>query len=197
MWKNKMKENSVPEAIILDRDGTLIVDKEFVHKISDVEFLPRTIAGLKQVAKETKLIIITNQAGIGRGLYKEEDYKKCRDYIHEQLKKEGVIIVAEYFCPHHPTKGIIPYNIDCTCRKPETALFEQAVKDFALNPEKCWCIGDMRRDIIPGQKLGMKGILVKTGFGGQGGEGDPVTPEYVAEDLYDAIEYIRKQEEKV
>lgn len=182
----------MPEAIILDRDGTLIVDKAFVHKISDVEFFPRTIEALKHVPKETKLIIITNQAGIGRGLYKEEDYKKCRDYIHEQLKKEGITIAAEYFCPHHPTKGIPPYNKECACRKPKTELFERAIEDFALTPENCWCIGDMRRDIIPGQKLGMKGILVKTGFGGQGGDGDQVIPEYIAEDVYDAIEFIMK-----
>ncbi len=183
----------IPEAIILDRDGTLIVNKEFVHKISDVEFFPRTIKALKHVPKETKLIIITNQAGIGRGLYKEEDYKRCRDYIHEQLKKEGITIAAEYFCPHHPKGIVAQYNKDCDCRKPKAGLFELAIKEHHLNPIQCWNIGDMRRDIIAGQKVGINGIIVKTGFGSKGGEGDPVTPEYVAEDLYDAIEFIMKK----
>jgi len=185
-----------PQAIIFDRDGTLTVDKGFTHKIEDLEFFPRVIEALKLVSKETKLIIITNQAGIARGKYKQEEYTKFRDALHKKLKENNIIITAEYFCPHHPTKGIPPFNIECECRKPAVGLFKQAIKKHNLDPEKCWSIGDMRRDIIAATRAGMKGILVKTGFGGQGGEGDEVTPDYFAEDLYDAISYIQKYEDK-
>lgn len=180
----------IPEAILFDRDGTLIVDKEYVHKIEDLEFLPRVLEALQKIKRETKIIIITNQAGIGRGVFKEKDYFKFRNHIHAVLKEKGIMVTGEYFCPHHPTKGIAPYNVECNCRKPKTALLEQAINDFNLNPKKCWTIGDMRRDIIAGQKLRMKAILVKTGFAGQGGEGDEVIPDYTAENLLDAIEYI-------
>ena len=194
--KKNVKEKMVPEAIILDRDGTLIVDKSFVHKIEDLQFFPRIIEALQNIDKRTKIIIITAQPGIGRAIFKEQDYFNFRDYIQHVLKQQGITIAAEYFCPHHPTKGIPPYNVECQCRKPNTELFEQAIKDFNLNPNKCWSIGDMRRDIVAGHRVGMKGILVKTGFGGKGGEGDAITPEYIAEDLYDAVEFITKYEEK-
>jgi D-glycero-D-manno-heptose 1,7-bisphosphate phosphatase len=188
--KKNVKE-MVPEAILFDRDGTLIVDTGFVHQIEDLEFYPQVIEALQYIDKKTKIIIITSQAGIGRGLYTEQDYFVFRDHIHSLLNEKGITIAAEYFCPHHPTKGIPPYNIECQCRKPNTALFEQAIKDFHLNPEQCWTIGDMRRDINAGQRVGMKGILVKTGFGGKGGDGDTITPDYVADNLYDAVEFIK------
>ncbi len=182
----------IPEAIIFDRDGTLIVDKEYVHKIEELQFFPRVVEALQKIDKKTKIIIITNQAGIGKGIFIEQDYLKFRNHIWKVLEDRGITIAAEYFCPHHP-KGIAPYNVECNCRKPKSGLFEQAIEEHGLSSKNCWNIGDMRRDIIAGQKLGMKGILVKTGFGGQGGDGDLVIPEYVAEDVYDAIEFIRKK----
>lgn len=182
----------MPEAILLDRDGTLILDKAYVHKIEELQFLPRVLDALQTIDKKTKIIIITNQAGIGKGIFKEEDYLKFRNHIWKVLGDKGITIAAEYFCPHHQ-KGIPPYNVECECRKPKTALLKQAIKDFNLNPKECWTIGDMRRDILAGERVGIKGILVKTGFGGKGGDGDEIHPEYVAEDLYDAIEFIRKK----
>jgi D-glycero-D-manno-heptose 1,7-bisphosphate phosphatase len=183
----------MPDAIILDRDGVLIKDKGFMHKVEELEFYPRVIEALQKVSKETKIIIITNQAGIARGIFTEQDYKKLRDHIHKIFRRNNIVITAEYFCPHHPKGTISEYTKECSCRKPASGLFEQAVKEHNLNPKNCWCIGDMRRDIIAGQRVGMKGIIVKTGFGGEGGEGDPIKPEYVAEDLYDAIKFIKKQ----
>ncbi|MFA6889315.1 MAG: HAD family hydrolase [Candidatus Woesearchaeota archaeon] len=189
-----MKEKMVPEAILFDRDGTLIEDKNFVHKIKDLKFFPRIIEALQNLDKKTKIIIVTNQAGIGKGIYTKQEYFTFRDHIHTILKEKGITIAAEYYCPHHP-KGISPYNIECQCRKPNTALFEQAIQDFNLNPKNCWTIGDMRRDIVAGQRVGMKAILVKTGFAGKGGSDEIITPEYTAEDVYDAVKYIKKYEE--
>lgn len=186
----------MPQAIILDRDGVLIKDKGFVHKIEDVELYSQVIEALQSVDKKTKLIIITNQAGIAKGIFREENYKEVRDYIHAFLKKKGIKITAEYYCPHHPEGSIPEYTKICTCRKPETALFEKALKEHQLNPKNCWTVGDMRRDILAGQRVGMKGILVKTGCAGKGGSGDEITPDYIAEDLYDAIKFIQQQEKE-
>ncbi len=185
------------QALLIDRDGVLIKDAGFVHKIEDFEFYPLVIEALQLLDKQTKIIIITNQAGIANGIFTEIEYFAFRDFLHAQFNKNGIHITAEYFCPHHPKGIVVPYNVSCSCRKPATALFEQAIKDHHLTPSKCWTIGDMRRDILAGQKVGIKGILVKTGFGGQSGSGDEVVPDYVAEDLYDAVQYIKKQENKV
>ncbi len=182
------------QAIFLDRDGVLIKDKGFVHKKEEVELYPKVIDALQLLDKQTKIIIITNQAGIAKGIFSEADYKKVRDYIHAVFKENKIIITAEYYCPHHPQGTIPEYTKECRCRKPKTELFEKAIKEHQLNPENCWTIGDMRRDIIAGQRVGIKGILVKTGFGGKGGEEDEVIPHYLAEDLYDALKFIQKQE---
>lgn len=190
------RERTMSQAIILDRDGILIKDNGFIHKIEDIELYPQVIEALQSVDKKTKLIIITNQAGIAKGIFKEEEYKKVREHIHELFKQKGISITAEYFCPHHPQGTVAPYNKECSCRKPAPGLFQQAIKEHQLNPSKCWTIGDMRRDILAGQRVGMKGILVKTGFGGKGSSGDEVTPNYIAEDLYDAIKFIQEQEKQ-
>lgn len=184
------------QAIILDRDGVLIKDKGFVHKIKDIELYPRVIEALQRVDKKAKVIIITNQAGIAKGIYTEENYRQGRNYIHALFEKHSIKITAEYFCPHHPEGTVAPYNVECNCRKPASGLFERAIKEQQLDSKNCWTIGDMRRDILAGQRVGMKTILVKTGFGGKGGSGDEITPNYIAEDLYDAIKFIQEQEKE-
>lgn len=190
------KKITALEALILDRDGVIIEspslsEGKYTFRIEDVKIYPRVIEALKLLNKKTKIIIITNQAGIAHGKYTEEDYKKVRDFIYNIFEKNGIHVTAEYVCMHHPLGTVAPYNIICNCRKPATGLFELAIKEHGLNPNNCWTIGDMRRDIIAGQKVGMKGILVKTGLAGKGGTGDEVTPDYIADDLYDAIKYIK------
>lgn len=185
------------EAVILDRDGVIIEglgEGKYCFKLEDVKIYPGVIEALKLLNKKTRIIIITNQAGIAFGKYTEGDYIKVRDYIWNIFKKNGIHVTAEYFCPHHPSGTVAPYNVICNCRKPATGLFELAIREYGLNPKNCWTIGDMRRDIIAGQKLGMKGILVKTGLAGKGGSGDEVTPNYIAEDLYDAVRHIKEME---
>lgn len=189
------EKKQMPHAIILDRDGVLIKDKDFVHKVEDIELYPKVIEAL-QLLKGKKIIIITNQAGIAKGIFTEENYKKVCDHIHTIFRENDITITAEYYCPHHPQGTIPEYTKICKCRKPGTELFEKALKEHQLNPENCWTIGDMRRDILAGQRVGIKGILVKTGFAGKGGSGDEVVPNYIAEDLYDAIKFIKNQEQR-
>ncbi len=193
--KTSKEKKQMLQAVILDRDGVLIKEGGFIYKASEVEFYPKTVEAL-QLLKGKKIIIITNQGGIAKGVFREADYKNVREYIHKVLRKNGIEIAAEYYCPHHPEGTIAPYNVECSCRKPETGLFQRAIKEHQLDPSTCWTIGDMRRDIVAGQRVGMRGILVKTGFAGKGGSGDEVTPNYIAEDLYDAIKFIQQQEKQ-
>jgi D,D-heptose 1,7-bisphosphate phosphatase len=147
----------INKAIFLDRDGTINVDKGYIHKIEDLEILPNVIEGLKKLyGFGYKLIIITNQSGIGRGYYTEENYFALRDEMHKRLKNQGVLIIAEYFCPHNPEDN-------CKCRKPKTGMLEQAAKDFNLDLKECWMIGDKSLDIAAGKNAGCRTIHILTG----------------------------------
>jgi D-glycero-D-manno-heptose 1,7-bisphosphate phosphatase len=152
------------QAIFLDRDGTINEDTGYTYRIEDLEFANSAIQGLQRMqAIGHKLIIVTNQAGIAKGKFTEEDYFAFRDEMNKRLKKEGIAIAAEYFCPHHPQGIIKKYKIDCNCRKPKIGMLEQAAKDFNLDLKKCWMIGDTPLDILTGKNAGCRTIQVMTG----------------------------------
>ena len=149
------------KAVFLDRDGTINIDKNYLYKIEDFEFLPGAIEGLKILANlGYKLIIITNQSGIARGYYSEDDYKKLESWMNNRLFREGVEITASYHCPHH-TLGIVPqYRCECNCRKPKLGLFEKAVYEHGIKIDESIAIGDKERDIEIARKYNIKGYLI-------------------------------------
>ncbi|MEG0729906.1 MAG: HAD family hydrolase [Cetobacterium sp.] len=111
------------KTIFLDRDGTINVEKNYLHKIEDFEFENRAIEALKILSDlGYQLIVVTNQSGIARGYYGEEDLEKLNNYMMEELKKNGVEITACYFCPHHLEKGVGRYKVECECRKPNPGM---------------------------------------------------------------------------
>ena len=114
------------KAIFLDRDGVINEDTGYTHKVEDLEFVNWAIQGLERMQSlGYKLIIVTNQAGIAKGKFTEEDYFAFRNEMHRRLKEKRVIITAEYFCPHHIGGTIEKYKIDCDCRKPKPGMLEQ------------------------------------------------------------------------
>jgi D,D-heptose 1,7-bisphosphate phosphatase len=140
---------------------------------------------MKLLSKCYLLIIVTNQSGIGRGLYSEEDYFSIRDKLTQILNQDQIKISGEYYCPHH-SDGIGKYRLNCNCRKPKTGMLEQAAKDFNLNLEECWMIGDRLTDIQAGQNVNCKTIHVLTGE-----EKNPISSaNFVAKNLIDAANYI-------
>ena len=181
------------KAIFLDRDGTINIDKEYVYKVEDFEFEKGAIEGLKILQKlGHQLIIVTGQSGIGRGKYSEEDYHRFMDHMYLQLARHNILIDGEYFCPHHPEKGLEEYKIDCNCRKPKTGMLEKAVKEFNINLNESWLIGDKTDDIEMGRRAGCKTILVKTGKAGKDGN-YRVKPDYVAENLLEVARIIKNE----
>jgi D-glycero-D-manno-heptose 1,7-bisphosphate phosphatase len=151
------------KAIFLDRDGTINEDTGYTYKIEDLEFVNSAIIGLERMQKMGYgLIIITNQAGLAKGKFIEEDYFTFRNEMHKRLKENGIIINAEYFCPHHPEGTIEKYKINCNCRKPKTGMLEQAARDFDLDLKNCWMIGDTHSDILAGKNAGCRTIQVMT-----------------------------------
>lgn len=148
-------------AVFLDRDGTINVEKNYLYKIDDFEFIDGVLEALKELSDAGfLLIIITNQSGIARGYYTEKDYEILNSWLLETLAKNGINITASYFCPHLPDATVEKYRTLCTCRKPNTGLFEQAVKDFNIDLKRSFAIGDKIRDLAICEKSDCKGFLV-------------------------------------
>jgi len=174
-------------AIFLDRDGTINIDKNYVHKIEDWEFLPHAIEGLRILSlRGYKLVIITNQSGIGRGYYTCHDMEKLHRHVISLLKKNSIDIAGIYFCPHKPSDH-------CSCRKPETELLKKAATDLNINISGSYFIGDKTCDIKMGRDGGCKTIMVQTGKGGKDGEYE-VVPDFIVSNLYEAATLIVKGE---
>lgn len=171
------------KAIFLDRDGTIIVDKGYEYRTSELEFIPNSIKALKQLKNfGYKLFLVFGQSGIGRGIYTKEHLKTFMNYFFEECKKEDIKFTDVVYCEHSPQEN-------CDCRKPKTRMIDHCIKEHNLNPKNCWNIGDKTADIKMGENVGCRNILVKTGKAGKDGEFE-INPDYIAEDLYDAANYI-------
>lgn len=151
------------KAVFLDRDGTINVEKHYLHKVEDFEFIPGTADALKLLqGAGYKLIIITNQSGIARGFYSEKDFLFLNEWMISELKRSGVEIDRVYYCPHLPKAMIKEYRCDCECRKPRLALFKKAVDEFCLNLSECYAIGDKIRDCSICINTDCNGFLIGT-----------------------------------
>ena len=146
------------KAIILDRDGTLIEDKDYAYKIEDLEILPGAIEGLKLLQEEFLFFIVTNQSGIGRGFYTETDFHNYNNHLIRLLKKENIEILKTYLCPHLREDG-------CECRKPKTKFIEDIKSEFNINIQESWMMGDHPSDIEFGINGGLKTVFLTTGHG--------------------------------
>lgn len=143
-------------AVFFDRDGTLIRDTGYLRDPDDVELMPHAMTVVRLVnAARWFAIVATNQSGIARGLFTEADYARVRDRLDELAKAAGARIDAQYHCPHHPD-----FSVECDCRKPGTGMFEQAIKEYAIDASRSAFIGDRWRDVSPALYYGARGILV-------------------------------------
>lgn len=135
-------------AVFLDRDGTINVDKDYLYRIEDFVYLPGVKDGLKILQNaHFMLIIITNQSGIARGYYTEEDLKKLNHWMLNDLAQSGISMTDVLYCPHHPQAVIGKYRKKCDCRKPGQELFYIAAQKYNIDISKSYVIGDKLRDI--------------------------------------------------
>jgi D-glycero-D-manno-heptose 1,7-bisphosphate phosphatase len=150
-------------AIFLDRDGTINVEKNYLHKIADWEWIPGSIEAIRAFnAAGYLVVVISNQAGVARGLYTEQDIDRLHDHVNIELAKHGAKIDRYYHCPHHPDFGKYRH---CSCRKPLPGLIFKAQRALGIDLGKSWVIGDRLSDIEAGAAAGVQGILVATGYG--------------------------------
>jgi D-glycero-D-manno-heptose 1,7-bisphosphate phosphatase len=155
--KQTLKKNTYNKAFFLDRDGVINEDKGHVHKIKNFIFTKNFFKGLK-ILNENKyvVIIITNQAGIGRGYYTVNDLNKLHKYLKNTCIKKNSNIDDIYFCPHHPTMGKGIYKKNCSCRKPKPGMINRAINEWSINKKKSIMIGDKKTDRAASIKSGIK-----------------------------------------
>jgi len=167
-------------AVFLDRDGTINREVEYLHDPEQFEFLPNAVEGLSKLTEAGfRIVVVTNQAGIGLGYFTKEDFYRVNRAMFQGLTSSNVIIDRIYFCPHSLRE-------DCPCRKPRTGLVEQAATDLNLNLSLSYFVGDKSSDILCGKRVGMSTIRVTTGHG----ERSEIEPDYIASDLVDAAHQI-------
>lgn len=172
--------------VLLDRDGTIIVEKNYLSNPDHIELLPGVAKALREFKKMgLGILVITNQSGVGRGYFNLITLNKIHKRLNKLLLEEGVVLDGIYFCPHLPEDN-------CLCRKPKTALVEKARKKHNFDPKLSFVVGDNRGDIELGKKIGATTILVRTGYGATVEKEKTVNPDYKVDDLTGALDIIKK-----
>jgi len=148
-------------ALFLDRDGVINVEKNYVHRIEDFEFLPG-IFELCATARDLGLVllVVTNQAGIGRGYYTEADFQRLTEWMLGQFRSRGIVIERVYHCPYHPTAGIGEYRRESFDRKPNPGMILRARDELGLDLSGSILLGDKDSDMAAGRAAGVGHLLL-------------------------------------
>ena len=174
------------KSVFIDRDGTINVNVEYLDNPDDLMIYPDVGKGIKQLQDHGfKIIVITNQSGIARGYYTKETLQSIHKRLLKELAKEGASIDDIFYCPHHPDDG-------CDCRKPNTGLFEQAIKKHDINVKQSYVIGDRMIDVEAGHCLGLKTVLIPENEELVEAERklSTIEPNYICQDFYSAVQWI-------
>lgn len=177
-------------AVFLDRDGTINRDYDYVFRIEDFNLIPGSLDAIRLLNDAGfKVIVVTNQSGIGRGFYTVDDMYMLHDHLQQLCRKHGARIDGFFYCPHHPDAILEEYRRVCPCRKPGTEMIERAAKLFPLDLTKSWVIGDSAADMGMAKNAGLRRIRVRTGKDLGAGESE-LQIDFTAENLYDAVNWL-------
>ena len=171
--------------VLLDRDGTINIERHYLSDPEQVELLPGAAAGLAQLARlGLGLAVVTNQSGLGRGYFDAERLEQIHDRLRQLLRETAAVELDGIFCcPHVP-------DDDCRCRKPRTGMIEQAARTLGFEPSEAFVIGDKACDIDLGRGVQAATLLVRTGYGARAEADAAVRPDYVVDDLEHAASVI-------
>lgn len=187
-------EHSKHKAVFIDRDGTLNVEKDYVFRIEDFEFISGAIEAVRLLNENSfKAVVISNQSGIARGYYTPNDVHILHDHIQRELKKHKAFMDAFFYCPHHPDGTVKEFQKVCECRKPNPGMILQAEQKLNLDLEQSYVIGDNLTDIQLKEKVPLKTILVRTGHGEKNIKAlkaSDIQPDRIEGNLLQAVQYI-------
>ena len=174
-----MRNDNPKPAVFMDRDGVLTVEKKRITLPGDIELYENAANAVTRLHEIGYIVIVvSNQSGIARGLYSEEDVNSLHMKIKEMTGVDEI-----YYCPHHPDGIIDKYAVDCDCRKPGLGMFHSALKNFQIDIGRSYMVGDRSADIEFGKKAGLTTILVRTGYGGKDMDSKLVA-DHIVDDIH-------------
>jgi D,D-heptose 1,7-bisphosphate phosphatase len=183
------------KAVFIDRDGTVIRERNYLRKIKDIKLLAGVVEGMKALREHGfKLVMVSNQSGIGRGYFTESKLKQIHSALQRILKKKGAGFDGMYYCKHTPGDA-------CSCRKPKTGMVEKAAKELRIAPKRSFSIGDHTNDFLLGQNMGGRGVFLLTGHGREEYakkiKRDPgrLRPDKIAKNFREGANWIIRQNE--
>ena len=180
--------------VFLDRDGTINEEVDYLTSPDEIRIIPRSDVAIRDANNlGYKVVVITNQSGVGRGYLTEDRLDEIHNELIRRLDETGARVDRIYYCPHHPGEGQGKYATACDCRKPATGMMEQASRDLDIDLGASFVVGDRVTDIEMANRAGAGAVLVLTGYGRNDLElcrRDGIVLDYVADDLYHAVKYI-------
>lgn len=194
--RNQMKNG----AVFLDRDGTINEEMGYINHPDRFIVFPFVAESIKIFNQlKLKVIVVTNQSGVARGYFKESLVNELHETLIEKMNDQNAKIEAVYYCPHHPKEGQGKYRQDCDCRKPKTGMVLKAVREYDIDLQKSYMIGDRYKDIVFAKNLDLKSGLVLTGYGRGEYTFDKdkweYQPDFFGENLLEVARQIKKQVE--
>lgn len=180
----------------LDRDGVINKEIDYLYKVKDFEYTNKCVSGLQSlISSGYKLVIVTNQAGIARGLFTIQDYRSLMNWMEDDLKQFGVNFLDILFCPHHPQGTVKNFTKNCNCRKPLPGMFIKAKNKFDIDMKNSIVIGDKKSDIEAGKSAGVgKAFLVRSGHPLSK---DLIDDVLILDDLFAVAKYLEKKDSRI
>lgn len=184
--------------VFMDRDGTLSEEVGYINHLKRFWLYPYTAEAIRMLNRsDLKAVVVTNQAGVARGYFKEELIHQVHEKMRQDLKASGAFLDAIYYCPHHPSAGEPPYRQICECRKPKPGMIFRGARDLDIDLERSFMIGDRYSDVVLAHNAGVRSIMVLSGYGM--GEYEyqrhhwVLQPDWVAQNLLEAAGIVLKE----
>ncbi len=179
------------KAVFLDRDGTINVEKDYLCRVEDFEFIPGAPEAIRRLKDAGFLVIVvTNQSGVARRFFGVDDVERLHQHMQSELRRFGTGVDRFYICPHHPTEGRGEWLKDCLCRKGRPGMLLDAERDYDIDFSQSFMVGDKPADIEAGQAAGCRSLLVLTGYGASCAESEELSAIPKFADLGQAADYI-------
>jgi D-glycero-D-manno-heptose 1,7-bisphosphate phosphatase len=181
-------------AVFLDRDGTMVHEIGYLHRIEDVRWFPFTVDAIRLLNRAGFLVCVTtNQSGVALGMYEEETVRALHAHLDARLRAGGARVDGWYYCPHHPRGTVAAFSQTCDCRKPASGLVRRAAAALDIDVTRSFVIGDKQADLELAANVGARGVLVQTGHGAdavRAHAGHVPGAAHVATDLMEATSWL-------
>ncbi len=185
-------------AVFLDRDGTLIDEVGYLDRLDRLHVFPWSVDAVRLLNRAGfRVIVVTNQAGVARGLFPETFVDEVHGALRARFAAGGAVLEEFYYCPHHPAAAVEAYRVTCDCRKPRPGMIWRAQRELGIDPARSFVVGDRWIDVEMGRAAGARAVLVRTGYGRAEEPARPagVEADFIADTLMHATGWILRGEQ--